>query len=96
MSETLAGVSSSNAEKLLEVPSLAESSVASREVPDPGDLLDAVEAAHPRELSAPSAEELAITRQLVRSARACGVADWSDRVAAGADEDGDRPRWTRR
>lgn len=74
MTETLAGVSPSNTEALLEVPSLAESAVAGREALDPGDLLDTAESAQLNELSGPSAEELEIARELVRSARARGVA----------------------
>lgn len=74
MTETLAGMSPSNTEALLEVPSLAESAVASREVLDPGDVLDLSEAAELAELSGPSADELAIARELVRSARSRGVA----------------------
>lgn len=63
MTETLAGVSPSDTEEL---PSLAEAAVAgaagSEDVDGPG------------ELAEPSAEELAIARELVRSARARGVA----------------------
>src|SRR4051812_27029628 len=69
MTETLAGVSPSNTEELLEQPSLAEAAVAgavvakgTNEVDDPGRLAE------------PSEEELAIARELVRSARARGVA----------------------
>ena len=74
MSETLAGVSPSKVEAPLKVPSLAESAVAGREAVDPGDLLEKVEAPGLDALSGPSAEELAIARELVRSARARGVA----------------------
>jgi len=74
MTETLAGMSPSNTEALLEVPSLAESAVASREALDPGDVLEMSEAAVLAELSGPSAQELAIARDLVRSARSRGVA----------------------
>jgi putative transposase len=66
MTETLAGVSPSNIEGLLEQPSLAEAAVAGaadREDIDEADVL-----------AEPSAEELAIARELVRSARARGVA----------------------
>jgi len=69
MTETLAGVSPSNTEELLEQPSLAEAAVAggvvakgTNEVDDPGRLAE------------PSEEELAIARELVRSARSRGVA----------------------
>ena len=74
MAETLTGMSPSNTEAPLEVPSLAESAVWSREAVDPGDQLDALEDAAGSALSKPSAEELAIARDLVRSARARGVA----------------------
>lgn len=69
MTETLAGVSPSNTEELLEQPSLAEAGVAgavvakgTNEVDDLGGLAE------------PSEEELAIARELVRSARSRGVA----------------------
>lgn len=66
MTETLAGVSPSNTEELLEQPSLAEAAVAgaasSEESEDPGALAE------------PSEQELAIARELVRSARSRGVA----------------------
>jgi len=69
MTETLAGVSPSNTEELLEQPSLAEAAVAgavvakgTNEVDDLGGLAE------------PSEEELAIARELVRSARSRGVA----------------------
>ncbi|RPF28000.1 IS256 family transposase [Georgenia muralis] len=66
MTETLAGVSPSSTEELLEQPSLAEAAVAgaagSEDVDGPG------------ELAEPSTEELGIARELVRSARARGVA----------------------
>ena len=69
MTETLAGVSPSNPEGLLEQPSLAEAAVAgvvgakdTEEFEDPGGLAE------------PSDQELAIARELVRSARSRGVA----------------------
>src|SRR4051794_12300956 len=67
MTETLTGMTSpSKTEELLEQPSLAEAAVAgaggNEEADDPG------------ELAEPSAEELAVARELVRSARARGVA----------------------
>lgn len=68
MTETLTGVSPSKTEDLLEEPSLAEAGVAGvrSAEPDPaGEIVD---------LAEPSAEELAIARELVRSARARGVA----------------------
>jgi putative transposase len=66
MIETLAGVSPSKFEDLCEDPSLAEAAVVGVKgsgVPD-----------DPTDLAEPSAEELAIARELVRSARARGVA----------------------
>jgi transposase-like protein len=66
MIETLAGVSPSKFEDLREDPSLAEATVVGVKgsgVPD-----------DPTDLAEPSAEELAIARELVRSARARGVA----------------------
>ena len=67
MTETLAGVSPSNTEKLPEERSLSEAAVAalSSSVPDAGE---------PAEVTEPSEEELTIARELVRSARARGVA----------------------
>ena len=68
MTETLAGVSPSKTEDLLEQPSLAEAAVAGvmKTEPDPPpDLVDVAQA---------SEEELEIARELVRSARARGVA----------------------
>ena len=68
MTETLGGVSPSKTEDLLEQPSLAEAAVAGvmKTEPDPPpDLVDVAE---------PSQEELEIARELVRSARARGVA----------------------
>ena len=67
MTETLAGVSPSKTENLLEEPSLAEAAVAGVSVAEPvaDRLVD---------LAEPSEEELAIARELVRSARARGVA----------------------
>src|SRR3954454_7409392 len=69
MTETLAGVSPSNTEELLEQPSLAEAAVAgavvakgTNEVDDLGGLAE------------PSEEELGIARELVRSARSREVA----------------------
>ncbi len=75
MTETLTGVSPLRIEPPLEVevPSLAESAVAGS-ITDPGDALDAAEGPQLAGLSGPSAEELAIARELVRSARARGVA----------------------
>ena len=67
MSETLLGVSPSKSEDLYEEPSLAEAAVAG---PSAGEL-EAVEVV---DLAEPSEEELAIARELVRSARARGVA----------------------
>lgn len=76
MTETLAGVSPLRMEPPLEleVSSLAESAVAGSMPLDRGDALDAAEAPRLAELSGPSAEELAIAWELVRSARARGVA----------------------
>jgi putative transposase len=79
MTETLKDVSPlgtgvSPAEAPVVVPSLAESAVAGREHLDPGDVLDELESPALESLSAPSAEELAIARELVRSARSRGVA----------------------
>lgn len=76
MTETLAGVSPLRTEPPLELeaPSLAESVVGGPGPLDAGDLLDAVEAPKLEGLSGPSAEELAIARELVRSARSRGVA----------------------
>jgi hypothetical protein len=69
MIEPLAGMSPSNAENLLEEPALAEAAIAGVRLaePDPpaGLVVDAAE---------PSAEELAIARELVRSVRSRGVA----------------------
>jgi putative transposase len=67
MTETLAGVSTSRNENLLEQASLAEAAVVGVSGVDPGP----AEMADPAE---PSEEELAIARELVRSARARGVA----------------------
>jgi len=67
MTETLAGVSPSKTENLLEEPSLAESAVVGVSPSDP----DAVELG---DLAQPSEEELAIARELVRSALVRGVA----------------------
>ena len=66
MTETLAGVSPSNTEELLEQPRLAEAAVAGAA---DGEVLDQAEV-----VAEPSQEELAIARELVRSARARGVA----------------------
>jgi transposase-like protein len=74
MTEALVGMSSPKVEALLEHPSLAESAVGTREALDPGDVLEGLEAAGLPEPAGPSAEELAIARELVRSARAQGVA----------------------
>jgi len=79
MTETLKVVSPlgtgvSPAEAPVVLPSLAESAVAGREHMDPGDVLDVLESPVLESLSAPSAEELAIARELVRSARSRGVA----------------------
>jgi hypothetical protein len=66
MIETLAGVSPSKFEDLREDPSLAEAAVVGVKgsgVPE-----------DPTDLAEPSAEERAIARELVRSARARGVA----------------------
>jgi hypothetical protein len=68
MTETLAGVSPSKTENLLEEPSLAEAAVVGVRPPAPPAPPDRVEVAEPSE------EELAIARELVRSARARGVA----------------------
>lgn len=65
MTETLASVSPSNIEELVEQPSLAEAAVAGAVDSEPS----GGEAP-----SDPSEEELAIARELVRSARARGVA----------------------
>ena len=67
MTETLAGVSLSKTEKLLEKPSLAEAAVAGVSGAEP-------ETVRVAELAEPSEEELAIARELVRSARSRGVA----------------------
>ena len=67
MTETLAGVSPSKSENLPEEPSLAEAAVTGASVADPV----ATEVLNPAE---PSEEELAIARELVRSARGRGVA----------------------
>jgi Transposase, Mutator family len=66
MTETLAGVSPSSSEGLLEQPSLAEAAVAGA-----ADTEDVNEA---EVLAEPSEAELAIARELVRSGRARGVA----------------------
>jgi putative transposase len=66
MIETLAGVSPSNIEDLHEEPSLADAAVVGVKGSDEPD--------DPADLTEPSAEELAIARDLVRSARARGVA----------------------
>lgn len=66
MIETLEGVSPSNSEDLLEEPSLAEAGVVG--VKGSGESADLAD------LAEPSAEELAIARELVRSARARGAA----------------------
>ena len=68
MTETLAGMSPSTTEELLEMPSLAEAAVAG-----PGHGLGSEET-EVSELAEPSEEELAIARELVCSARARGVA----------------------
>ncbi len=68
MIETLRGMSPSKTDDLLEQPSLAESAVAGVRPGGPGAAEEQVEVAEP------SAEELAIARELVRSARARGVA----------------------
>ncbi len=68
MTETLAGMSLSKTEDLLGEPSLAGAAVAGvrKAEPDaPPDMVD---------LAEPSGEELAIARELVRSARSRGVA----------------------
>jgi len=67
MTETLTGMSPSSTEFVVEEPSLAQAAVAglSAGEPDPVEVVDLVE---------PSDEELAIARELVRSARARGVA----------------------
>ena len=67
MTETLAGVSPSKSGNLPERPSPADAAVAGVSVVDPA----STELVEPAE---PSAEELAIARELVRSARARGVA----------------------
>jgi putative transposase len=67
MTETLAGVSPSNPEGLLEQPSLAEAAVAG--AADTDDDVNEAEV-----LAEPSEAELAVARELVRSARARGVA----------------------
>jgi putative transposase len=75
MTETLNGMSSSNtSEVVLGTPSLAHAAVNSRELDDPGDLLDLQESAGLDQHTGPSAAELAAARDLVRSARARGVA----------------------
>ena len=68
MTETLAGVSPSNNEDLLELSTLAEASVVGVTGAEPDEPADRID------LAVPSAEELAIARELVRSARARGVA----------------------
>ena len=82
MIETLAGVSPSNPEDLREEPSLAEAAVVgvkgSGEPDDPADLAE------------PTAEELAIARELVRSAHARGVAmTGPGGMLKALDQDGD-------
>ena len=67
MTETLAGVSPLKTENPLEQPLLAEAAVVGVSPADPG----AAELADP---AVPSEEELAIARELVRSARSRGVA----------------------
>ena len=67
VTETLTGVSPSKSTNLIEEPSLSEAAVAGVSVAEPAP----TEAVDPAE---PSAEELAIARELVRSARARGVA----------------------
>jgi hypothetical protein len=67
MTETLTGVSPSKSKNLPEEPSLAEAAVTGASVADPV----ATEVLDPAE---PSAEELAIASELVRSARFRGVA----------------------
>jgi hypothetical protein len=67
MTETLAGVSPSNTEELPEERSLSEAAVEAASDAGPA-ALGVVDAAEPSE------DELAITRELVRSARARGVA----------------------
>jgi putative transposase len=67
MTETLAGVSPSKTEALIEQPSLAEAAVVGL-----ASMRDHDESA--AEVAEPSEEELAIARELVRSARARGVA----------------------
>ena len=69
MTETLAGVSPSKTEDLLEEPSLAEAAVAGVRGADPDAPAEIVGLA-----GEPSLEELVIARELVRSARARGVA----------------------
>jgi putative transposase len=67
MTETLAGVSPSKSENLPDKSSLADAAVAGVSVAEPA----SIEVVDPAE---PSAEELAIVRDLVRSARSRGVA----------------------
>ena len=67
MTETLAGVSPSKSENLPEKPSLADAAVRGASVAEPA----SIEVA---DVSEPSAQELAIARELVRSARSRGVA----------------------
>jgi putative transposase len=69
MTETLAGVSPSNTEELLEQPSLAEAGGAGAVVAKGTNEVDGLGG-----LAEPSEEELAIARELVRSARSRGVA----------------------
>ncbi len=66
MTETLAGVIPSNAEELLEQPSLADAAVAGA--------VGGEEAEVHGEFAEPSDQELAIARELVRSVRSRGVA----------------------
>ena len=67
MTETLTGVSPSKSENLPEKPSLADAAVTGVSIAEPV----ATEVVDPAE---PSEEELAIARELVRSARGRGVA----------------------
>lgn len=69
MTETLLGVSPSKTEDLVQEPSLSDAAVAGA-----GSASESVGSAGSAGLAEPSAEELAIARELVRSARARGVA----------------------
>ena len=87
MTETLTGVSPSNSKDLPEQPSLADAAVAGVSVAESAST-EVVEVAEPSE------DELAIARELVRSAR--GSRGGDDRPGwdvEGVGQDGDRDRF---